>query len=152
MIDEGVDRQRLIVPGMAEFYERWAPLAYMLMRVGLGLILVPHGFNKVFFNDAAVASKRMVALGLPAPMAWAYFIGALELFGGLALALGLFTRVVAAAIAIEMAVISFLVLWPNWFWTSRGIEYTLLMMLLAIGFFLRGGGKYSLDRLIGREF
>jgi hypothetical protein len=32
------------------------------------------------------------------------------------------------------------------------MEYALLMGLVALGIFLNGGGRYSLDRLIGREF
>jgi len=73
-------------------------------------------------------------------------------FGGFMLALGLFTRIVAAAIAIEMAVICFAVLYPAWSWGHHGMEYALLMGLVALGVFLQGGGRYSLDHLIGREF
>jgi uncharacterized membrane protein YphA (DoxX/SURF4 family) len=44
----------------------------------------------------------------------------------------------------------------NWkfgyFWTNRGIEYALLWLLLCTAIFFRGGGRYSLDRLIGKEF
>ena len=38
------------------------------------------------------------------------------------------------------------------FWTSVGLEVALLLMLLTFAFVLGGGGRYSLDRLIGREF
>ena len=85
-------------------------------------------------------------------MALAYWIGILEFFGGLMLALGLFTRIVGAMIAIEMAVISFVVLWPNWEWSHRGMEYPLMMGIFALAMSFRGGGRYSLDRMIGREF
>jgi len=37
------------------------------------------------------------------------------------------------------------------FWTQKGSEYPLLLMLLAIAIFFRGGGKYSIDHLIGKE-
>src|SRR5690242_15791769 len=105
-----VDRSKLFVPAAAGFYETFAPLAYTLIRVALGLILIPHGFAKVFGTDAVNASRNFVNYGGAYPLAWAYFIGALEFFGGIMLALGLFTRIVAAAFAIEMAVISFAVL------------------------------------------
>jgi len=75
-----------------------------------------------------------------------------EFFGGILLALGLFTRIVAAAFVIEMAVISFAVLYPNWSWGRRGMEYALFMGIVALAIFFRGGGRWSLDRLIGREF
>ena len=51
-----------------------------------------------------------------------------------------------------MAGISFGVLYPNWSWGKRGMEYALFMGIVAFAILLRGGGRYSLDRLIGREF
>jgi len=150
--DVDIDRKTLLVPAAAPFYETLAPLAYTLIRVALGLILVPHGYAKLFQGDAVAASRNFVNFGWAYPLAWAYFIGAVEFFGGLMLAVGLFTRVVALAIVIEMSVISFAVLYPNWSWGKRGMEYALFMGIVAFAIFLRGGGRYSLDRLIGREF
>ena len=147
-----VDRKRLFVPAAAGFYETVAPLAYPLIRVALGVILIPHGYAKLFGNDAVAASRNFVNFGWAYPLAWAYFIGAVEFFGGILLALGLFTRIVAAAFVIEMAVISFAVLYPNWSWGRRGMEYALFMGIVALAIFFRGGGRWSLDRLIGREF
>jgi putative oxidoreductase len=86
------------------------------------------------------------------PLAWAYFIGGLEFLGGIMLAIGLLTRIVAAAFVIEMLVISFAVLWPVWSWGRRGMEYALLMGIVALAILLRGGGRYSIDHYIGREF
>jgi putative oxidoreductase len=40
----------------------------------------------------------------------------------------------------------------GYFWTVRGYEYALLWCLLSIGIFFRGGGRYSVDRLLGKEF
>ena len=79
--------------------------------------------------------------------------GSLELFGGIMLAVGLFTRPVALAIAVEMMVISLDVYWPNgYFAGTRGYEHTLLWALIALAIAARGGGKQSADRLIGKEF
>jgi putative oxidoreductase len=69
------------------------------------------------------------------------------------LALGLFTRPAAIVVFIQMTVIITVFQWQfGYFWTSRGIEYALLWWLLCIAIFFRGGGRYSLDRLIGWEF
>jgi putative oxidoreductase len=68
------------------------------------------------------------------------------------LAIGLYTRIIAAAFAIEMAVISFAVLWPNWSWGRRGMEYALFMGVVALAIFLRGGGRWSVDNLMRKEF
>lgn len=147
-----VDRNRLYVPGMAGLYQALAPLSDVLIRVALGLIILPHGFNKLFLADAVPTSRNFVLFGWAYPLAWAYFIGVVEFFGGILLALGLFTRVVAAALAIEMFVICFAVLWPNWGWNHRGMEYALLMGIVALAISFRGGGRWSLDRMMRKEF
>jgi putative oxidoreductase len=147
-----VDRKRLLVPGVAALYDMLAPLSYTLIRFALGVFLIPHGYAKLFQDDAVAASRNFVNFGWSYPLAWAYFIGGLEFFGGIMLAIGLATRVVAAAFAIEMMVISFGVLWPVRSWGKHGMEYALLMGILALAILFRGGGRYSLDRYIGREF
>jgi putative oxidoreductase len=151
MTDEAVASERLYVPSLARFYEFAAPLSYALMRIGLGLILVPHGYGKLFGSDIPHTAQNFATLGWPAPTAFAWAVGCLEFFGGLMLAAGLFTRVVAAMFAVEMAGISFLVLWPHWGWSNHGMEYTVLMGVFALAMALRGGGPLSVDRLIGKE-
>ncbi len=147
-----IDRKALFVPAAAPLYAVLAPFGYTLIRVALGLILMPHGYAKLFLTDAVPTARHFAHWGWAYPLAWAYFIGAIEFFGGLLLALGLFTRIAAAAFVIEMAVISFAVLYPHWDWGKHGMEYTVLMGIVAIAIFLGGGGRYSVDRMIGREF
>src|SRR3546814_1574491 len=73
----------------------------------------------------------------------------LELFGGLGLLLGLFTRFWAAAIALEMAYITFFLYWDNGMsWLNRGYEFSLMWGLVCFAISLRGGGQFSLDRLM----
>jgi putative oxidoreductase len=151
MVDEIAGRSRLYFPSLARFYEIAVPLGYVVMRVCLGLILVPHGMGKLFGADIPHTAQNFVTLGWPAPIAWAWLVGCIEFFGGLMLALGLFTRIVAAMIAVEMAVISFLVLSPVWGWAQHGMEYTFMMGVFAFAMALRGGGPYSLDRWLGKE-
>jgi putative oxidoreductase len=147
-----VDRKKLFVPRVAKLYEILAPLSYTLIRFSLGVFLIPHGYAKLFQDDAIGASRNFVNFGWSYPLAWAYFIGALEFFGGIMLAVGLLTRIVAAAFVVEMSVISFGVLWPVWSWGRRGMEYALLMGIVALSILFRGGGRYSVDHYIGREF
>ena len=75
----------------------------------------------------------------------------IELLGGIEILLGLFTRFFAAAAAIEMLVI-FFVYWNVGFpWLKGGYEYALMWGLVSFAIALRGGGPYSLDRMLGRE-
>lgn len=146
-----IERKRLWFPGLAGFYEQAGPLSYLLMRVCLGLLLVPHGYGKVFGADLPHTAQNFLKMGWPAPLALAWIVAIIEFFGGLMLAAGLLTRIAAAAIAIEMAVISFVVLWPQWSWTHHGMEYAFMMGVFAFAMALRGGGPYSLDHVLGKE-
>jgi putative oxidoreductase len=96
---------------------------------------------------------NIAAQGLPAPLLLAYLTFFTEFVAATCLALGLFTRIAALMIWIEMAII---IAYFNgkygYFWTARGFEYALLWLLLCTAIFFRGGGRYSFDRLIGKEF
>ena len=146
-----IDRKRLYLPAIAGLYEMLAPLAPILVRVALGAILIPHGFGKLFLADAVPASRNFVKFGWEYPLAWAYFIGCVEFFGGILLIIGLWTRAAALAFVIEMSVICFAVLWPNWEWSHRGMEYPLFMGLIALAVFFVGGGPYSVDAMFSKE-
>jgi len=140
--------ERVRFPVLGGLCERFSPWSYDLIRIALGAALLPHGVNKLFFGDVVNATHTMEKLGLVMPGAWAWFIGVLEFAGGLLLIFGLFTRLVALAVFVEMLVISFAVLWPKWWWGAHGMEYTILMGVLALAIFLRGGGPHSLDRRV----
>ncbi len=86
-------------------------------------------------------------------MFWAWVVAYLEFFGMILLALGLLTRPIAFMFFVEMAVITITIQMPNgYFWTSRGCEFALLLTVVALAFVMAGGGRYSLDRKLGKEF
>lgn len=136
---------RLVFPFVAPLYAALQPLAYPLVRIALGAILMPHGYAKLFLGGVTQTSRNPLMKLFGDPLFGAYFIGCVEFFGGLMLVLGLLTRLAAGAVAIQMFVISFFILWPEWEWTHRGMEYTIFMMIVAIAVFIRGGGEFSLD-------
>lgn len=156
MIDEAgtIDKSRLIIPRLAGLYQRVAPLSYALLRIALALTFLPVGINKMFFGGAArIAAGNIAKLGAKPEFAWAWTVAGLEFFGAILLAIGLFTRPVAFALAVELIVIAFGISAPRgFFWTSNGMEVALVLDILAIGLVFGGGGRYSLDRVIGREF
>ena len=154
MPDESeIERERLIFPGLAGLYRSLAPLSYAFMRFSAGAILFPHGVEKVLHGSIAAAAATIGNHGLPLALLLAYATLFAELVAAACLALGLFTRPAALVIWIEMTVIITIFQWNNgYFWTQKGYEFALLWWLLCIAIFFRGGGRYSLDRLIGREF
>lgn len=153
MDEAAVDRKKLIVPALGPVYEKLAPFSYAFMRFSAGAVLVPHGVQKVMTGWADKGAENIAAAGLPFPMVLAYLTVFSELVGAACLALGLFTRVAAVMIWIQMAVIITMFHWKfGYFWTARGIEFALLWWLLCTAIFFQGGGRYSLDRLLGKEF
>lgn len=156
MIDETstVDENRLIIPQLAGIYRRMAPFGYVILRVVVALAFLPGGIHKMFLGDAASTAAAIAKMGFPLPLAWAWTVAGLEVFGAIFLAVGLFTRPIAFALAIELAVIAFGIMAPRggFFWTHGGAEVALLLEAGMIGFVFGGGGRYSIDRLIGREF
>jgi putative oxidoreductase len=152
-MSEDINRGRLIVPSMAGLYEALAPYGYAFIRFIAGVMLIPHGYPKLFQGAAAGTANAVTKIGLEPALAWAYAAGCVEVFGGILLALGLLTRVAAAAAAVEFAVIVLLLKWPNGFFAAKGgMEFELMWGLLCLVFFIKGGGRYSLDRLVGKEF
>jgi putative oxidoreductase len=153
----------LIVPGLAGLYTALAPLTEVLLRVVVGLTLVPHGLRMTFgwFAGTGLGVTNLEALaaeldesGFRPGWLWAPAISVTEIVCGPLLALGLFTRVVAVPIVIFLAV-SNVERWRvgGFFWNTLGLEYTLMWTVAALYFLVHGGGFYSLDHLlIGREF
>jgi putative oxidoreductase len=134
--------------------ERLIPLAYAFARVYYAALILPSGYEKVFQDGAArIAAGNVLKTGLQPPLFWAWAVAYLELYGMILLALGLLTRPIAFAFAIEMAFIVAAIQLPNgYFWTSRGAEFAIMLLVVCLAFLFGGGGRYSVDRRLGREF
>lgn len=149
MFGQNSGEPRPLIPALKPFYDFVVPLAWPMVRIAVGWNLFIHAYLKIQRGpmNTAPAFKQM---GFTPE--WIYVYGSLAVeLGGVAIALGLFTRFFAAAAAIEMGVI-FCAYWATGFsWLARGYEYVLLWGLLCLIIALRGGGPYSLDRKIGVE-
>ena len=147
------DEPKLIFPGLAGLYRRFSPFSYAFMRFATGAVLLPHGIQKVLNVPIAKFAPNIAAKGLPFAEGLAYLTYFAESVAAACLAVGLLTRIAAAMIGIEMLVIVVLFQWQfGYFWTARGYEYALLWLLLCVAIFFKGGGRYSIDRMIGKEF
>ncbi|HLI21560.1 MAG TPA: DoxX family protein [Stellaceae bacterium] len=152
MSEDFIDPRRLVFPGLARLYQSGSTYAYAFMRFCTGAVLVPHGIQKLMLMQPERYATTIAQHGLPLPMLLTWLTILTESVGAACLALGLFTRLAAAAIWIEMAVIIVFFQWQfGYFWTQKGIEFALLWLLLCTAIFFRGGGRYSLDRYLGRE-
>lgn len=135
-----------------------APMSYALLRVVFGTVLVTHGLPKLLrtshgsMADPMAGSIHLIedVMHLPAAPMLAMLVTLLETIGGVMLAVGLGTRLIALGVTVEMIGISY-ALGPTWPWIDRGIEYPVLMSFLALYIAAQGGGRWSLDGLIERK-
>ncbi len=119
------------------------------LRIGLGLIFLAHGSQKLFGwlgGKGLVGTADFFALkvGLTPGIFWATLAGIGEFGGGLLLFLGLFTRLGALSIAIVMLVAIFKVHWGAFFMPT-GAEFALSLFCSALALLITGGGNFSLD-------
>ncbi len=146
----GKTAPRLLIPQLRGFYDWVEPLSWALIRLTAGLMIIPHGWPKLMMGVQATAQMALIKRGIQPAEPLAVALITLETLGGLCVALGLFTRFWAAAITIEMMVIVYQYV-PKFGWTGPGYEYPLMWGLVMLAIALRGGGPYSLDRVIGKE-
>jgi putative oxidoreductase len=152
----------LLFPAFGPLYQAVVPVAEALLRVSVGFALVPHGLRNTFgfFPNTGVRAQSIPLLarqldadGYRPGKVWAPAISATQLIGGPLLALGLFTRPACIPIVLFLMV-AWYERWRvgKYFWNQLGVEYTLMWGIAAIYFLVRGGGLYSIDHWIGREF
>lgn len=150
------DNEKLILPFLGPLYRGLAPIAWPLVRVVAGLNLVPHGAQKLFgwFGGKGLeaTTQGFAQMGYDPAALWVWLVALTEVVGGLLLALGLFTRPAAVAIAIFLYVAVAHHLPNGFFWSQGGYEYPLLWGTVALAFAIRGGGAFSVDRAFGRSF
>jgi putative oxidoreductase len=143
---------KLLYPGLAGFYETMLPIAATFLRVVVGIMFLMHVSTKYKMGADAVAANVFAKNGLEPALIWAYVVMCLETVGGVCLVVGLFTRFFAAALAIEMLIALLFVHLPKGYAAGGGgYEYVLLIGAVCLVFAIRGGGPYSVDRLIGKQ-
>jgi putative oxidoreductase len=131
------------------WYRPFEPFAYAFIRFSTGMVLVPHGIDRLLYSGSrAELSGFLGFLSAPA-------LGAFEVVGGVLIALGLLTRPIALLFAIEWIAIAMAApLRPGSSWLMLGAtgKYPAFVAGLCIAFVFRGGGRYSLDNRLGKEF
>ncbi|MET4136362.1 putative oxidoreductase [Pseudarthrobacter sp. PvP090] len=126
--------------------------ARTILRIVTGFLFAAHGWQK--FNEFTIAGTQaaFAQMGVPAANLVAPVVATLELVGGIALILGVLTRVFATLLAVDMLGALFLVHAPaGIFAATGGYELVLILAAAALAVALVGGGKVSVDKaLFGR--
>jgi putative oxidoreductase len=144
---------KLVIPGLGGLYASLHDLAYPLVRITAGLMLLPHGWPKMMKMGAgAVAANVLARRGIEPALPLAYLIIFLETVGGICIAIGFLTRPFALLLLLEFLVIIFKAHLPNgWSVGANGAEFVVMWGVLFLAILIRGGGPYSVDRAIGKE-
>jgi len=128
---------------------RAVQITYFLLRVVTGLLFFQAGTTKMFGWFGGVPGMPG---GTPPLMSQLGIGGVLEVFGGILIMLGFFTRPVAFILSGEMAVAYFQFHQPKGVWPvqNHGIP-AVLFCFIFLYMAARGGGDWSLDALIRRK-
>jgi putative oxidoreductase len=143
--------------GLWRFCELSISVALLIVRVVVGLTVAAHGAQKAFgwWGGPGMTgwTGALKYMRVRPAMPQAIFSAALELVGGVALAVGLLTPLAAFAIIATQLVAVALVHIPKGFWSSKGgYEFNLALLAGVFAVAIAGPGAYSLDRLFGISF
>ncbi len=122
----------------------------LVLRIVLGIIFIAHGWQKIQGMEGTIQFFGM--LGFSA--FWAYVATYAEFLGGIAVILGIFTRIGGFLIAITMAVVALKVMHGVPLLSSAsgpGLEFPLGFFGIAGALAIMGGGRFSLDTLLWKK-
>lgn len=149
MTDFTTSRPRLIIPSLGGLYAALGESAETILRVAAGLLLVTHGYGKIM--NPFGASGMVESLGFYPGAFWSPLLAATEFFGGILIAIGLFTRPAAFAAMIVLTV----TIYFHGIVKAEGLmgaEKSILWALIMFYFVIRGANSHSGDAKLGRQF
>jgi putative oxidoreductase len=123
-------------------------LGLAALRLAVATIFIRHGAQKLFVFGFTGVTSAFTQMGVPAPGLMGPFIGLLEFFGGIALAIGLFTRLFALGFVFDMLGAILLVQLKRGF---SGYELEFLLLGSSLALFLTGAGGLAVDALLARR-
>ena len=122
-----------------------------IVRIITGIIMFAHGYQKVFQFGFAGVTSFFTQMGVPMPEITAPLVAVVELAGGLALILGLLTRLAALGLAVDMLGAIFIVHLKAGFFLPNGVEFALLLLACCVALVIAGAGAFSVDEGIARR-
>jgi putative oxidoreductase len=130
------------------FLKKLEPFTLLLLRCGLALVFIYQGYPKLF-GDRARLIESFQAIGLPAY--FVYVAGAIEFFGGMALALGVLTPIAGLLLLLDMGAAMWKYNLSEGVYAVREYELPMILGLASLVMAASGEGSFSLDRLIFRR-
>ena len=130
---------------------RHQALGIALLRVITGITFAAHGYQKVFVYGLAGVQGAFTKMGAPMPMVTGPLIACVEFLGGIALIVGLLTRLAALGLALDMLGALLIVHLANGFYLPKGYEFVLLLFAASMALMFGGPGALSIDSLLAAK-
>jgi putative oxidoreductase len=128
-----------------------ADLALLLTRIGVGTIFIAHALLNLQTGVGSLATFFGTGLGFPLPNLFAWLTVLIQLFGGIALIIGVATPIAAGLLAILTVVTILTVKAKMGLIANNGVgaELDIALLVGVLAAALEGAGWYSLDRKLG---
>jgi putative oxidoreductase len=123
-------------------------LGIALVRIITGCVFLAHGYQKFFTFGLDGSTRAFTQMGVPAPTITAPAVAILEVAAGVALILGLLTRLAALGLAINMLGAIVFVRLKGGFFIPNGAEYEIMLCVACIALVVAGAGALSIDEAI----
>jgi putative oxidoreductase len=126
-------------------------LGLLVLRLATGIVFLMHGYQKVFTYGFAGIGDAFAKMGVPVGTVMGPAIGLLELLGGIALIIGLGTRIVGLLLACDMLGAITMVHMKNGFFLPMGFEFVFVLGAASLALALAGSGEMSVEARLGRR-
>lgn len=139
-----------------DWCKAFGTLTLIPVRLILGTLFIAHGGQKLFGlfdgHGFAATSAMFAKMGFVPGNFYAGLVGGAEFFGGIAVIIGLLTRLGALGIAIVMCVAIFKIHWGNGLVGEGSIEYPLALLGMALALIFGGAGPWlNIDSVIFKK-
>ena len=116
-------------------------LAPFILRIVLGLILIYHGYPKLFKAFQGTVSY-FESVGIKPAKFWVIVVGLVEFLGGIFILIGFLTQLAAILVSLEFLFIVFGLKIKKGF---KELEFDLAILAIALSLIFLGAGAFAVD-------